>query len=259
MTSVLPQSWGPAPDKPSWSLNKVLQLASSIDSDQCSYQQLLRKTLFLIAPTSGTRLSEMAALPRAPKFAKFLHTGEALLSPHAKFLAKNEDPQKRWKPWKIITLPQDPSLCPVSTLRTYLEKIHSWTSGPLFRREKGGTISINGIRQQILYFIKEADPDSIPKAHQVRAIATSVNFFQHMDFPALTRYTGWKSHKFSCDIILKTWTPSDFTQSQQVVSCLLLRTHLKRKVSKYSSFNFTVVPLWLRHLPCAPILRRVLR
>ena len=41
--------------------------------------------------------------------------------------------------------------------------------------------------------IKETDPESIPKAHDVRAIATSVNYFHYMDFQALTEYTGWKS------------------------------------------------------------------
>ena len=65
----------------------------------------------------------------------------------------------------------------------------------LFRRENGGTLSINGIRQQILYFIKEADPASVPKAHQIRAMATSLNYFQYMDFSALTNYTGWKSSR----------------------------------------------------------------
>ena len=45
------------------------------------------------------------------------------------------------------------------------------------------------------FFINAADPDSVPTAHQVRAIATSVNFFQYMDFKALSHYTGWKSSK----------------------------------------------------------------
>ena len=85
------------------------------------------------------------------------------------------------------------SLCPVSAVQTYLRRTSSWTTGRLFRREQGGTLTTNGIRQQILYFIKEADPQSIPKAHQVRALATSINFFQHMDFKAITHYTGWKS------------------------------------------------------------------
>ena len=116
-------------------------------------------------------------LSRDKGFIKLLSSGEALLSPHAKFLAKNEDPQNRWQPWKIVPLPQDPSLCPVHALTVYLDRTKTWSSGPLFRREKGGTITINDIRQQILYFIKSADPVSVPKAHQVRALATSVNFF----------------------------------------------------------------------------------
>ena len=179
----------------SWSLNKVLELASNISNDSCSYQTLLRKTLFLVALASGARLSEMAALSREKSFIRFLPSGGVSLSPHPKFIAKNEDPANRWKPWVIVPLPQNPSLCPVKTLQEYLERTNLWTSGKLFRRDKGGTITINGIRQQILYFIKEADPESIPKAHQVRAIATSINYFHHMDFKALTGYTGWKSPK----------------------------------------------------------------
>ena len=93
------------------------------------------------------------------------------------------------------SLLQDSSLCPVEALRVYLERTVSWRSGSLFRRERGGTLTINGIRQQILYLIKEVDPDSVPKAHQVRAIATSINFFQFMDFQALSQYTGWKSSR----------------------------------------------------------------
>ena len=61
------------------------------------------------------------------------------------------------------------------------------------KENQGGTTTINKIRQQILYFIKEANPESILKAHEVRAIATSVNYFHFMDFQAFSEYTGWKS------------------------------------------------------------------
>ena len=179
----------------SWSLNKALHLASSINNDDCSFQHLLRKALFLIALASGARVSELAALSRDKGFIKFLPMGEVSLAPHPKFLAKNEDPAHRWKPWRIVPLPQDPSLCPVKCLEAYLEKTISQSGGRLFQRELGGTITIDGIRQQILYFIKEADPESIPKAHDVRAIATSVNYFHFMDFQALSEYTGWKSSR----------------------------------------------------------------
>ena len=126
---------------------------------------------------------------------KFLDSGELTLAPHLKFLAKNEDPQQRWKPWTIVPLPQDLSLCPVAALTEYFSRTKKWSSGRLFRREQGGTLTTAGVRQQILYFIKEADPSSVPKAHNVRAIATSINFFHYMDFQALTEYTGWKSDR----------------------------------------------------------------
>ena len=47
----------------------------------------------------------------------------------------------------------------------------------------------------MLYFIKAAGPDSVLKGHRTRKVATSINYFQHMDFESLTRYTGWKSQK----------------------------------------------------------------
>ena len=37
------------------------------------------------------------------------------------------------------------------------------------------------------------DPESIPKAHDVRAISTSINYSHFMDFQALSAYTRWKS------------------------------------------------------------------
>ena len=181
------------PNMLSWSLNKVLRLASGIHNENCSYQLLLRKTLFLTALASGARVSELAALSREKGFIKFLPSGEVSLAPHPKFLAKNEDPANRWKPWRIVPLPQDPSLCPVKSLKAFLEKTENRKVGRLFQRESGGTLTIDGIKQQILYLIKEADPESIPKAHDVRAVATSINYFHFMDFQALTEFTGWKS------------------------------------------------------------------
>ena len=96
------------PDMLSWSLNKVLRLASTISDDDCSYQHLFRKTLFLVALASGARVSELAALSRDNGFIKFLITGEVSLSPHPKFLAKNEDPAHRWKLWILFHCPKTP-------------------------------------------------------------------------------------------------------------------------------------------------------
>ena len=74
------------------------------------------------------------------------------------------------------TAPGPLFLCPVKCLAIYMERTADQSSGRLFQRQSGGTITIDGISQQILYFIKEADTESVPKAHDVRAIATSVNY-----------------------------------------------------------------------------------
>ncbi|XP_068224886.1 uncharacterized protein [Palaemon carinicauda] len=153
------------PSSISWFLNDVLKLASETVNDSCEYIPLLRKTLFLVSLASGARISELAALSRDPGHIEFLPSGEVLLSPDKVFSAKNEDPQNRWSSWKIIPLPQDPSLCPVTTLKSFLSRTSYKTSGPLFIRERGGTITLKGIRQQILYFIKQANPESFPHVH----------------------------------------------------------------------------------------------
>ena len=56
-------------------------------------------------------------------------------------------------------------------------------------------MSVDGVRQKILYFIKAADPDSVPAVHEVRKTASSLNYFEFMEFEDLKEYTGWKSQK----------------------------------------------------------------
>ncbi|XP_068243795.1 uncharacterized protein [Palaemon carinicauda] len=42
---------------------------------------------------------------------------------------------------------------------------------------------------------KRADPDSTPAGHNRRKVASSLNFFRHMDFDRLRSFTGWKSSR----------------------------------------------------------------
>ena len=62
----------PVPQPPQWSLNKVLALLGTtrFQSDPTPYDLLLR-TLFLVAMATGHRVSQMAALSRAPEFTRF--------------------------------------------------------------------------------------------------------------------------------------------------------------------------------------------
>ena len=90
-------------------------------------------------------------------------------------------------------LKDDASLCPVTCLQSYLARTPAYKSGQLFRGDTGSKLTLNQIRAKLLYFIKTADPASVPAGHDVRKVATSINYFEFMDFAGLCNYTGWKS------------------------------------------------------------------
>ena len=204
----------PPPKPISWSLGKVLQFASAIDVQDTSLRLLLGKTLFLIAMASGARLSEVVALVRDRDHIQFGDSGEALLYPDPFFLAKNELPTKRRGPMRIRPLPEDPSLCPVVCLKKYLQVTAAIKEGPLFWGETVSSIlSIKQVRAKILYFIKAADPDSVPHGHDVRKVATTINYFHHMSFSDLQVVTGWKSPRVFFKHYLK--------QLEEVQHCLI--------------------------------------
>ena len=68
-------------------------------------------------------------------------------------------------------------------------------SGPLFQKERGGILTIKGIRQKVLELIRAADPAYIPRGHSTKKLAATLNYFQHMKFYNLKVYTGWQSPK----------------------------------------------------------------
>ena len=145
---------------------------------------------------SGVWVSEILALSRDEGHIEWLDSGEVNLYPDPTFLAKNELPSKRWGPWRIVPLAEDSSLCPVKCLRDYLAKTSQFTSGQLFKGEtQGSDLSLKQLRSKLTYFIKRADPASIPAGQDPRKVASSLNFFQYMSFEGLQAYTGGKSSK----------------------------------------------------------------
>ena len=187
------------PDSPprpiSWSLHKVLAHLNSIDARTARPRQLLGKTLFLLALATGSRVSELVALSRDKGHITFYPSGVAKLIPDRTFLAKNELPTKRKKPLRVLSLDNDHvALCPVSTLKIYLERTVQYSCGHLFRTHSTGTpLSAFGLRREIVGIIKVSNPDSYPKTHDIRKLASSFAFFEDMAFTDLVEYTGWSS------------------------------------------------------------------
>ena len=64
----------------------------------------------------------------------------------------------------------------------------------MFRGETSGSpLSSDLLRAKVIYFVNRADPNGNLKVHQLRKVATSLNFTEYFDFEALKQYTGWKS------------------------------------------------------------------
>ena len=186
----------PRPTSISWSLDKVLEMAATIELDCRDVTKQLRKTVFLVTLALGARISEVAALRRGEDFVRLLPSGEMRLVPDRSFLAKNELPDDRWDPWLLVPLQECPALCPVANLQHYLNLTRTYKEGQLFRGETtGSSLSIAQLRAKIIYFVNTADPDGKPDVHHLRKIATSLNFMEYLDFEDLKRYTGWKSTK----------------------------------------------------------------
>ena len=107
----------PPPKPISWSLAKVLEAAASIRVDSKDEKVLLEKSAFLLALALAGRISEITALQRVGTSIVFQPSGTVVLTPDPSFLAKNELKDARWEPWSTPSLPDCPSLCPVTTLK----------------------------------------------------------------------------------------------------------------------------------------------
>ena len=183
---------------PSWSLNKVLTFLDELPTPLTPIM-LLRKTAFLLMLSTGWRISELSACVRDPEFCYF--TGDMILNirPHPSFLAKNENPQKRWdvKEIKKLSL-QDGSvskLCPVATVHEYLQSTRPAAKGPLFLTPGSPTkgLTIYKLGGHICQLIRLADPVSKIRVHDVRKYASSYSLINAMLIGELVSAMNWSS------------------------------------------------------------------
>ena len=140
-------------------------------------------------------MSKISALRRGQDFLYIAASGHLVVKPSPDFLAKTEDPNSRRKPWKISPLSgDDPSLCPVTNVQAYLKRTSEFSTGSLFRHHLSGKpLSITATKCHLTTLIKRTNPESIPKSHDIRKLASSLAFFEGMSFPDIASMTGWSS------------------------------------------------------------------
>ena len=176
----------------SWDLDIVLGGLTRRSDSNITF--LLQKTLFLIALAMGARVSELAALKRGNEFC--LVREDNVIFSFGNFLAKNEKPLSRREPISVSALKEDPKLCPVATLRKYLDRTSQVTDGPIFvHPDSGVPLKPYNIRLNIVKLIRKLQPGSVPSAHDMRKYASSLAFFGNMSYEKIVSYTGWSGHR----------------------------------------------------------------
>ncbi len=156
---------------------------------------------------SGKRASELAAFGSTPPYCVFPHKDRVILGYLPGFLAKNESLEKLHGPCvldslRLITPDKDESaLCPVRTLRQYLETTKSSSRIPqLFR--KAGTnspLTAAAISRSLVDTIRAAYTATSGlatltgqvKGHDVRAVAASLQMRNFPSWTALRSSYGW--------------------------------------------------------------------
>ena len=155
---------------------------------------LLQKTVFLLAIAMGARISELGALKRGDEH--LLLRGDSAVFSFGDFLCKNEKPLSRREPVDIQALPSNKKLCPVATLRQYLQQTSHITCGPLFVHSKTEVpLKSRALAKALVDFIGELHPGSVPKAHDSRKVSSSIAFLGGMGFDEISHFTGWSGHR----------------------------------------------------------------
>ena len=194
--------WIERPNKPvsapAWSLNKVLDFIEKLD-DQPGETMLFRKTAFLLLLATGWRVSELHACVRNREFCWFSENSSLHIRPHPSFLAKNECSQRRWvhKEIKVLKLGDGSisKLCPVTTLKNYLNFSSDRTSGDLLLTpgDHQKKLSIFQLSKQICSLIFQADKTTERNVHDIRSYATSCALAETMLVGDLVSAINWSS------------------------------------------------------------------
>ena len=203
---------------PQWDLGIVLEALSKFPyepSREASLKHLTLKTVFLLAMASAGRHSELQALMFDQKYVQFKPKGVGVtlyFSPE--FMRKNQKPSQVNDPWYIPAVPTGKSEfgapnCPMRALRYYHRYL---TEHPELRKDRrhlfvpvkdnnGGkepsaaTISrwICAIVNSHAAIQNSKSFSGSVKAHEVRAVATSLQLFNKVDLQAVLKALRWSS------------------------------------------------------------------
>ena len=193
---------------PPWDMKEVLEaltLPPFEPMSSCPLFELSVKTAFLLAAASARRRSAIHALSILPGHMRFEPHGVRLV-PDPSFLAKNQTadflpaPIFLAKIDSFSSISEDKVWCPVRALRHYLRRTAplrgSCTALFIVSRRPFGRASRDTISRWIVNAIGLSSSGSTgprPRAHQVRAMSTSMALYKGVPLEEILQAAAWKS------------------------------------------------------------------
>ena len=196
---------------PPWDLDKVLQYLSGPPFEplaRASFLDKTKKALFLLAMATAKRVSELQALSFSVSF-----QGEDLVLYYNPFFRAKTESVSNPLPRSIIV----PSLsdfagdlpervqCPVRAIKFLRKAARSASFIPsrLF-------VSPQNLERAMSFYLRQLIVDSgavstsrPPRAHNIRGIATSLNYYSNLSLSNLMQVATWKSNRVFASRYLK--------------------------------------------------------
>ena len=198
----------PLHHSPPWDLDKVLEYLSGPPFEplaEASFRNKTRKALFLVAMATAKRVGELQALSFSVS-----HRGDDLVLHYDPFFLAKTESVSNPLPRSVIVqsladfvgdLPER-VLCPVRAIRYLRRAARSveFTPSRLFvsPSDPKQTMSKNAMSFFLRQLITESGAVSSlvpPRAHDIRGIATSLNYYSNLSISAIKEVATWKSNR----------------------------------------------------------------
>ena len=196
---------------PPWDLDKVLQYLLGPPFEplaRASFLDKTKKALFLLAMATAKRVSELQALSFSVSF-----QGEDLVLYYDPFFRAKTESAANLLPRSVIV----PSLsdfagdlpervqCPVRAIR-FLRKAArsaSYIPSRLFVSPRNPERAMSFYLRQLIVDSGAVSTSRPPRAHDIRGIATSLNYYSNLSLSNLMQVATWKSNRVFASRYLK--------------------------------------------------------
>ena len=193
----------PVHRSPPWDLDKVLGYLSGPPFEplaDASFWNKTRKVLFLVAMATAKRVGELQALSFSVS-----HRGDDLVLHYDPFFLAKTESVSNPLPRSVIVqsladfvgdLPER-VLCPVRAVRYLRRAARSveFTPSRLFVSPSDPKRTMSFFLRQLITESGAVSSSVPPRAHDIRGIATSLNYYSNLSISAIKEAATWKSNR----------------------------------------------------------------